>query len=78
MVTMSLLYKWALLEEKQRKERSEQHAYGLRLAVESIIAEDKQRKQIEENARRLAEWAESLPKPPTKQKDISLLDVMFS
>jgi len=75
---MSLLYKWALLEEKQRKERSEQRSIVWETAVQVMVEEDNREKRIDEKLRRLAVWAKSLPKPSAKQKDISLLDVMFS
>lgn len=67
--------------ERQRREQqrvTESHALGLEMVVKQLIREDKQRQRVEESARRLAEWAQSLPKtqPPAKQKQLSVLDFM--
>lgn len=69
-------------ERKRREQQrvTESHALGLEIVVKQLIREDQQRQQVEESARRLAAWAQSLPKaqPPAKQKQLSLLDFMSS
>ena len=60
---------------RQRQLMAESRARGWGLAVKQLIAEDQQR-QSEVNARRLAEWAQSLPQPPAKPKRIPMLDYM--
>ena len=63
-------------ERQRREQQALEHARGLELAVKQLIAEDVKQRQSEVNARRLAEWAQSLPQPLAKYKPMSQLDYM--
>jgi hypothetical protein len=66
--------------EQQRREQTEEAGKYWLLASQAMIAEDTRRRQIREQTdatcKAWAEWAQSLPQPPAKQKHIPMLDYM--